>query len=78
TEWEINVTVFFYFWITAVVSPKEIRDQYTSVTGRVPELPKKLLGLWQSKLRYPTPEEVLEVVDGYKQRGIQLSTIAID
>lgn len=78
TEWEMYGTDYIDYWITAGDSPKEITEQYTSVTGRVPEMPKKLLGLWQSKLRYRTPEEVLEVVEGYKQRGIQLSTIAID
>ena len=78
TEWEMYGTDYIDYWITAGNSPKDIMEQYTSVTGRVPKMPKNLLGLWQSKLRYRTPEEVLEVVEGYKQRGIQLSSIAID
>lgn len=78
TEWEMFGTDYIDYWITSGDSPKEITEQYTSVTGRVPNMPKKLLGLWQSKLRYRTPEELLEVVEGYKQRNIQLSTIAID
>ena len=78
TEWEMFGTDYIDYWITSGNSPKEITEQYTNVTGRVPKMPKKLLGLWQSKLRYRTPEEVLEVVEEYNERGIQLSTIAID
>lgn len=78
TEWEMFGTDYIDYWITAGNSPKEVTEQYTNVTGKVPEMPEKLLGLWQSKLRYRTPEEVLEVVKEYNERGIQLSTIAID
>lgn len=78
TEWSMPATTYMDYWITAGDSPKEILETYTDVTGHAPVMPKNLLGLWQSKLRYRTPEDVLEVVEGYKQRGIQLSTIAID
>lgn len=78
TEWSMPATTYIDYWITAGDSPKEILEQYTNVTGRAPVMPKNLLGLWQSKLRYRTPEDVLEVLEGYRQRGIQLSTIAID
>lgn len=78
TEWEMFGTDYIDYWITASDSLKDITEQYTSVTGRVPEMPRNLLGLWQSKLRYRTPEDVLEVVEGYKERDISLSTIAID
>jgi len=36
----------------------EILKNYAKATGHAPIMPKKLLGLWQSKLRYRTPEEV--------------------
>lgn len=78
TEWKMPSTFSIDYWICAGDSPKEIMQKYTVVTGRVPKMPKNLLGLWQSKLRYRTPEEVMEVVKGYKERGIELSTIAID
>lgn len=78
TEWEMFGTNYIDYWITCGNNPKEITEQYTCVTGRVPKMPKKLLGLWQSKLRYRTPEEVLDVVKKYSKKGIQLSTIAID
>ncbi|MEY8371613.1 TIM-barrel domain-containing protein [Aerococcaceae bacterium 50-4] len=78
TEWHMKSTKVIDYWITVGNDFKEISRNYANVTGKVPLMPKKLLGLWQSKLRYRTAEEVLEVVEGYKERGIQLSTIAID
>ncbi|MGK9326397.1 TIM-barrel domain-containing protein [Aerococcus urinaeequi] len=78
TEWHMESTRVIDYWITAGDDFKEISKNYANATGKVPLMPKKLLGLWQSKLRYRTPEEVIDVVKGYHQRGIQLSTIAID
>lgn len=78
TEWSMPATTYVDYWITVGDNPKMILKQYTSVTGRAPVMPKKLLGLWQSKLRYRTPEDVLMVLEEYKKREIQLSTIAID
>ncbi|TLQ39866.1 DUF4968 domain-containing protein [Ruoffia tabacinasalis] len=78
TEWYMKSTKSIDYWITTGDNLKEISKNYADVTGKVPLMPKKLLGLWQSKLRYRTPEEVLEVVKEYDEKGIQLSTIAID
>ena len=39
---------------------------------------KDYLGLWQCKLRYRTPDEVLEVARKYKELGIKLDVIVID
>lgn len=49
-------------------SPKEILEHYTELVGRAPNFPQGLLGLWQSKLRYRTPEELNAVLDGYAIR----------
>lgn len=78
TEWSMYSTQYIDYWVTVGDTPKEILTNYADVTGHAPVMPDNLLGLWQSKLRYRTPEEVLEVVKGYKDRNIQLSTIAID
>lgn len=77
-EWTMESTDRVDYWITAGDTPKEIERQYSEVVGRVPKMPDKLLGLWQSKLRYQTGAEVLEVVNQYKERNIDLSTIIID
>ena len=66
------------YWITAGESPREILESYTAVTGRAPQFPDSLLGLWQCKLRYRTQEEVLSVARKYKAEGIPLDMIIID
>ena len=78
TRWTMDSSNYIDYWITAGDSPKDILEQFTQLTGRAPQMPANLLGLWQSKLRYRTPEEVLNVADQYQQRGITPSTIAID
>ncbi|MCO6541065.1 MAG: glycoside hydrolase family 31 protein [Lactobacillus sp.] len=78
TEWHLYSTDRLDYWITAEDNPQKIERQYANVTGTVPEMPDELLGLWQSKLRYQTDNEVLEVVDKYKEKNIPLSTIVID
>lgn len=78
TEWKMFSTNFIDYWITCGESPKELSKNYSQVTGTVPMMPENLLGLWQSKLRYRTSEEVLDIVKEYSKRGIKLSSIAID
>lgn len=78
TEWTSVDTTNVDYWICAEDSPKEIIKAYTEVTGRTPKMPKFALGLWQSKLRYRTQDEVLRVARKYLQLGIPLSVIVID
>ncbi len=66
------------YWITAGETPREILEQYTAVTGRAPAFPVDALGLWQSKLRYRTQDEVLSVAREYHRRGLKLDVIVID
>jgi alpha-D-xyloside xylohydrolase len=78
TRWEMYSTDYIDYWITAGDEPKEILRNYSNVTGKAPKMSDNLLGLWQSKLRYRTKDELMEVVKTYKEKGIPLSTIAID
>lgn len=78
TQWTAECAQEMDYWITAGDTPKEILMHYTEVTGRAPEFPENALGLWQSKLRYRTQEEVLSVAREYKRRGIPLDVIVID
>lgn len=78
TEWQAFVTKQLDYWITADDTPREILANFTEVTGRTPVMPDNVLGLWQSKLRYRTQEEVVEVAREYKRRGIPLDVIVID
>ncbi|KJY48298.1 Glycosyl hydrolase, family 31 [Bombilactobacillus mellis] len=78
TLWHLPSTDRLDYWVTAGDTPQQIERQYADVTGKVPQMPRNLLGLWQSKLRYQTDQEVLQVVDKYKAKKIPLSTIVID
>ncbi len=78
TEWDSNLSSEIDYWITVGDEPKELLKNYSEATGRAPEFPDDLLGLWQCKLRYRTQEEVLEVAREYHRRGLPLDMIVID
>lgn len=59
-------------------SMKDVLEQYTALTGRMPLPPKWALGYHQSRYSYETEEEVLEVVKGFKEKGIPLDVIYLD
>ena len=78
TEWQLYSTKVLDYWITAGDTPAEIEEKYAEVAGKVPMMPDYALGLWQSKMRYQTQDEVMEVARRYKEKGITLSVIVID
>lgn len=78
TEWHFNMEEEIDYYVCVGDTPAEIVETYTAAVGRVPEMPSDLLGLWQSKLRYYSEEEVLSIADEYKKRGIPLDVIVID
>lgn len=59
-------------------TPREVSTLLSDLTGHAPEMPHWATGFWQSRLRYETQEEVLEVARRYKKEGIPLSVIVID
>ncbi|WP_277971372.1 glycoside hydrolase family 31 protein [Sphingomonas echinoides] len=66
------------YWITAADTPAQLVRNYAMVTGTVPTMPDFALGLWQSKLRYRTQDELLAVARQYRDRGIPLAVIVAD
>ncbi len=78
TEFEAYATKELDYWIVAEDTPVEIIERYTEVTGRAPVIRNDVFGLWQSRLRYRTQEEVLSVARKYKELGIKLDVIVID
>ncbi len=51
---------------------------YRRVTGQAPMIPRWALGLWQSRQRYETSKQSLDVVDGFRARGIPFDNIVQD
>jgi alpha-D-xyloside xylohydrolase len=78
TEWTARSTRQLDYWITAGRTPRHIVENYAKVAGTVPMMPEYGLGLWQSKLRYRTQDELLGVAREYRRRGIRLDVIVVD
>jgi alpha-D-xyloside xylohydrolase len=51
---------------------------YRRLTGKSPIVPEWAMGLWQSRERYKTQEELLDVVREYRKRQIPLDNIVLD
>lgn len=78
TEFNAKTTQEIDYWITCEDSPSLIEEDYAKLTGKPPLIDDELLGFWQSKLRYQTQEEVLEIARKYKEKNIPLKVIVID
>ena len=77
-EFQAYLTNSLDYLICVEDSPKKIIEEVSSLLGRAPKFPSSLLGLWQSKLRYRSPKEVMDVIKEYEKRNIKLSAIIID
>jgi alpha-D-xyloside xylohydrolase len=78
TRWQAAQAREIDYWVTAAPTPAEILARYADVTGHAPELPAWASGFWQSKLRYRTQDELLEVAREYRRRDLPLSVIVAD
>jgi len=56
----------------------EVISGYRSVTGKAQIMPKWALGFWQSRERYRSQGELLDVVREYRRRNIPLDNIVLD
>jgi alpha-D-xyloside xylohydrolase len=77
TRWVADSARQIDYWITAG-APAQILGRYADVTGHVPMLPDWASGFWQSKLRYRTQDELLEVAREYAKRSLPLAVIVAD
>lgn len=59
-------------------TPIAVLSRYADATGHAPRLPRWASGFWQSKLRYRSQEELLEVARECRRRGLPLSVIVTD
>ncbi len=56
----------------------DIIHGYRVLTGKAPIMPKWALGFWQSRERYKTQSELLDVIREYRKRQIPLDNIVLD
>ena len=78
TRWVGQGTELIDYWICLAPSPREIMSRYADVVGHAPVLPKWATGFWQSRLRYMSQDEILEVARKYRDLGLPLSVIVSD
>ena len=77
TRWVADCARQIDYWVTAG-TPAQILARYADATGHAPMLPDWAGGFWQSKLRYRTQDELLEVARQYVKRGLPLAVIVVD
>ena len=78
TRWTATAARQIDYWVTTGSSPAEIVARHVRATGLPPQPPAWASGFWQSKLRYQTQQELLEVAREYRRRGLPLSVIVCD
>ncbi|MBQ3018265.1 MAG: DUF4968 domain-containing protein, partial [Clostridia bacterium] len=78
TTWSAEMGEEIDYLVIIEGSPRDILQRYMTLTGKPPMMPEYAMGFWQSKLRYWSQSELLEVARGYKERGIPLSVIVCD
>ena len=73
---EVGDGIDYYF----VYGPEldKVVAGYRRVTGPAPMIPRWAMGLWQSRQRYETAQQSLDVVDGFRKRNIPFDTIVQD
>ncbi|MBR3149502.1 MAG: hypothetical protein IKF64_04955 [Eubacterium sp.] len=77
TRWSVGETKKIDFVIIGG-TPREVCETLSDLTGHAPVMPHWATGFWQSRLRYETQEDLLEVARRYKAEDIPLSAIVCD
>lgn len=78
TVWKADSCYQADYLVFTGASPKEIMNKYCHLTGFAPVMPHWATGFWQSKCRYESQEELMEVARGYKEREIPIDVMVVD
>lgn len=78
TMWVADSAYQADFLVYAGETPADVMKIYCDLTGYAPKFPEWAAGFWQSKLRYESQDDLLEVAGEYKKRGVPLAAIVID
>jgi alpha-D-xyloside xylohydrolase len=66
-----------YYFVTGGTMD-DIVAGYRRLTGKATMLPKWAFGFWQSRERYTSQQELIEVLEEYRKRGIPIDNIVLD
>lgn len=78
TTWRSNVGERVSYFVITGATADELYAGYRKITGVTPLPPKAAFGYIQSKARYETQQQVLDVANGYRSRGYPLDIMVID
>lgn len=73
---ETGKAVDYYF--VAGDDADDVIAGYRTLTGKAVMLPKWAYGFWQSRERYTSQEELVGVLEEYRERGIPIDNIVLD
>jgi hypothetical protein len=62
------------YWFVYGPSLDRVTAGYRRLTGEAPMMPRWAFGLWQSRQRYETQQQSLDVVDGFARAGSPSTT----
>ena len=77
THWQSKVGERVSFFVITG-DYDQIYAGYRKLTGTTPLPPKAAFGLIQSKARYESQKEILDVANGYRSRGYPLDVMVVD
>ena len=66
------------YYVLAGPTPKDVIQQYTNLTGRIPIPPKWAMGYHQSRYSYESEQEVRELVKLFQDKEIPLDAVYLD
>jgi alpha-D-xyloside xylohydrolase len=78
TRWHSEACQQVDYIVIGGDSPAQINYTFTGITGRAPALPQWAAGFWQSRLRYETQEQALDIARKYRELGVPLDVLVID
>jgi len=78
TRWTSQAGQRVSFFVIAGDSYDQLYEGYRLLTGSVPMLPKSAYGYIQSKQRYASQKEVLDVAHGYRERHLPADVMVVD
>ena len=78
THWQSEVGERISYFVITGKTVNELYAGYRRLTGITPLPPKAAFGLIQSKARYASQQEILDVAQGYRSRGYPLDVMVLD
>ena len=78
TTWRSSVGERISYFVIAGATLDELYAGYRKLSGATPLPPKAAFGYIQSKARYETQQQVLDVAAGYRSRGYPLDVMVVD